>query len=463
MRYALAVLALLAGMAVWLLLRESHEARVVRRDGVAQEEAGGARGRAEDAEDADDAVAGDAGRRGNVRDPQGPAPKCRLVYADGTPAAGIELKLALGRPLHTRIYRNGDYPEKVIWLVTHLATVRTGPDGSFTPAVGEGPRGARLVAYTEPDSPAYVLAEVDPHQGDVPAVGRVRVTGTLRAPDGGSWTTWPVAAQNSRPEDWQTRHSKEKDSFVHAVHGDLGVDPGARVEALTDAQARFDLSVVPGRNWVSFGEHGRLGVREVVVPGEGLDLGEIVVRPPAPAEEGSRSIHGFVLDCAGRPRVNAQVRLWDGNVGEPSHYVRTDEKGRFTCEGLRNEHVIAWAVTMPRMNGPSGGLSQLVYLPEQSSGTIRLPCDTPVTLRAPAKDEFLWVHPPCPGFYLFIRDGVFLGGSTLRTVDDVGLPPGSYHIVAVTDDGRILEGDLTVTEGGELRLEETDFRDTTRG
>ena len=131
MRYALAVLALLAGVAVWLLLRESDEARVVRRDQVAQEEARGARGRA--ATDDDAAATGGAERRADaVNAAHAPrrAPKCRLVYDDGAPAADVELKLALGRPFHTRIYRNGDYPEKVIWLVTQLATVRTGPDGS---------------------------------------------------------------------------------------------------------------------------------------------------------------------------------------------------------------------------------------------------------------------------------------------------------------------------------------------
>jgi hypothetical protein len=449
MRYALAVLALLAGAAVWLLMRESHEARAVRRDEVSQEEARGARGRVEAAEES--AATGGAKRRADAPDGQGPAaPKCRLVYADGAPAAGIELKLALGRPLHTRIYRNGDYPEKVIWLVTRVSTVHTGPDGTFAAAAGPGPRGARLVAYTDPDSPAFVLAEIDPHQGDVPALRRVHVTGTLRAPDGGSYDHWPVAAQNTRPEDWQTRYSKEKDSFVHAARGDLGVDPGARVDALTDAQARFDLSVVPGRNWILFGEHGRLGTRELVVPPEGLDLGEIVVRPLAPAEEGGRSLHGFVLDCAGQPRPGAEVRFWDGTVGEASQYIETDDKGRFACGGLKSPHVIAWAM--------SDVTERHVVLPEQCSGTIRMPCNTPVTLTAPAREEYQWLASR-PGFHLFIRDGVFLGAGFLGGVDRIGLPPGTYHVIALVP-GRILEADHVVTKGGLAQLL-GGFRDTT--
>jgi hypothetical protein len=307
-----------------------------------------------------------------------------------------------------------------------------------------------------------VLAEVDPHQRDVAAVRRVRVTGRLRKPRGEAYDNEWVVVRDSRPETLRTWHSTEQDLFAHPTEGWL-LHPRGQLNAITDADARFDLPVAPGRNWIVVGQHGEFGTHEFVAPEGGIDLGDIVVEPPKPTRPGNATLRGLVLDCAGRPRAGAQVELGDGNLGATSHYVRTDDQGRFACEGLKSERVVARAVTMPRKNGMFGGLSGVAHLPEQDSGTIRLPCNTPVTLTAPAREEILWVKPPHRGFYLFVRNGVCVGGSPLDTIDEFGLPPGNYHIVAVTDDGRILEGDRTVTEGGELRLEETDFRDTTHG
>ena len=99
-----------------------------------------------------------------------------------------------------------------------------------------------------------------------------------------------------------------------------------------------------------------------------------------------------------------------------------------------------------------------LVLPSQSSGTVRLPC-TPVILRAPAPDEYCWVrHPDVEGFTLFIRDNVFLGGDLLDTHARVGLPPGDYRILVVSDN-RIFETTTRIALGGTLDL--GGFRDVT--
>ena len=77
-----------------------------------------------------------------------------------------------------------------------------------------------------------------------------------------------------------------------------------------------------------------------------------------------------------------------------------------------------------------------MVLPEQSSGTIQMPCSSPVSLVAPGENEYAWVRAPnVDGFFLFVRAGVFLGAEPLNSSDTLGLPLGKYRIFAVTDAG----------------------------
>ena len=104
-----------------------------------------------------------------------------------------------------------------------------------------------------------------------------------------------------------------------------------------------------------------------------------------------------------------------------------------------------------------------VMLPEQCSGIVQLPCNTPVVLYAPHPDEYYWMKPAASGFHLFVREGVFLehgSGGRLDPPDEVGLPVGQYHITVV-DGHSIREGRLVVRKGGQGALKYQDLTDTT--
>jgi hypothetical protein len=160
-----------------------------------------------------------------------------------------------------------------------------------------------------------------------------------------------------------------------------------------------------------------------------LDLGEIMLPTSSAAQRSAvpRALHGTVTSMSGKPLADVIVKLWDGNVGEASHEVVTDEHGLWRVTGLQGHRVIVWALSSSRHH---------IVLPEQSSGTILMPCSTPVALVAPGADEYAWARvSDLHGFYLFERAGVLLGGELLGVHDTIGLPLGSYRIFAVTDRG----------------------------
>jgi hypothetical protein len=378
----------------------------------------------------------------------------RLLYDDGAPAVGVMLHLAVARPLKTRAWRNGDYPAKTIWLVTHCFTTQTGTGGSFYfPPVAAPARTLRWV-YTEPDSQAFVLQE---YAAEVRAARRVKIKGALRDADGVLKEFYPFGAQIGQPEDYQTRVAEEFDSFVAAA-GDLGIDPQARVEGETNEDGRFEITLVSGRSVFFFGEWREDGTLDFEIPNKDANLGDLTIppqqmaKPPVPGP-----VHGLVLNVAGQPHAGAEVRLWAGVVGAPSHVGRTNADGEFRFERIKSEQAVLWAVSTRKTH---------VVLAEQSSGTVRLPCNTPVVLRAPDPDEYYWMTPAqgLAGFFLFVREGVFLehgSGASLDSSDVVGLPVGRYHITVVTHDHRILETPLVIRKGGRGRLTPRDFTDTT--
>jgi hypothetical protein len=377
----------------------------------------------------------------------------RLVYGDGAPAQAIELHLAVGRPLRTCIFRNGDYPAKTVWLVTAHHVTRTGSDGSFRFPATRAPRGGRRVLYTEPDEPAFVLQEWARGLSEVRAQRKVFVSGVLTNPAGeplpGRW----IGAQLGEPEDWHTRYSKEDDSFV-ASDRDLEVDPAARSHDHTDEKGRFKLRLVPGANTLMFGEWREDGTAPLRVPPHDLDLGIYRLRPKVVVEHARPSVvHGIVLDCAGRPHFGAQVRIWTGNVGRHKHEVVSDRQGRFRISGITAPSVILWAVSSTRPH---------LVLPSQSSGTVQTPCSAPILLRAPTAAEYTWmVRKELDGFFLFLREEVLLHVERLYGDEPLGMPPGRYRIVVVAGDGRILEASFALVGGAEIELGPLDFEDTT--
>jgi hypothetical protein len=401
---------------------------------------------AEDAQK-EEALPADAPRGRKQIDARG-----HLLYEDGAPAVGVMLHLAVGRPLKTRVWRNGDYPAKTIWLVTHRLSTQTGAGGTFYfPPIAAPARTLRWL-FTEYDSPAFLLQE---YAAEARAARRVRISGALRDVRGGLKEFYPFGAQLGQPEDYQTRVAEEFDSFVAAA-GDLEIDPQARVESETNEDGRFAVTLVSGRNIFFFGEGREDGTLDFEVPNKDANLGDLTIppkqmaKPPVPGP-----VHGLVLNVAGRPHAGAEVRLWAGNVGAPSHVGRTNADGEFRFERIKSEQAILWAVSTRRPH---------VVLPDQSSGTVRLPCNTPVVLRAPDPDEYYWVRPAkgLAGFFLFVREGVFLNGASLDGSDEVGLPVGRYHIAVVTHDHRILEATLAIRKGGEGHvLTPRDFTDTT--
>jgi hypothetical protein len=374
----------------------------------------------------------------------------RVVYEDGAPSVGIVLNLAVARPLKTRVWRNGDYPAKTIWLVTLVVSTQTGPNGEFSfPPVAMAARTLRWL-YTYRDSPAFVLQQ---YAAEVRAARRVKISGALRDANGEFKEFYPFGAQLGQPEDYQTRVAEEYDSFV-SEHMDMRLDPQARTESETTEDGRFELQLVSGRNTFFFGEGREDGTLDIVVPNRDANLGDITIppkqmaKPPVP-----RPVHGLVVNVAGQPHAGAEVRLWAGTVGAPSHVGRTNAKGEFRFERIESEQAVLWAISRSRPH---------VILPEQCSGIVRLPCNTPVVLRAPHPDEYYWMTPQVRGFFLFVREGVFLdrSGGRLDPPDEVGLPVGRYHI-AVVNGHSILEGPLVVKKGGEGVLRWEDLTDTT--
>jgi hypothetical protein len=372
-----------------------------------------------------------------------------VLYEDGAPAAGIRLHLAVGRPLKTRVWRNGDYPAKTVWLVTLVVSTETGPQGEFTfPPIALPARTLRWL-YTPRDSPAFVLQQ---YSAEVRALRRVKVTGFLRDANGVK-EFYPFGAQLGHPEDYRTRVQEEFDSFV-SEHMDMRLDPQARVESDTEEDGRFEVKLVAGLNVFFFGAGREDGTLPVVIPPTDVDLGDVTIppkqfaKPPVP-----RPLHGLVLTVGGRPHAGAEVRLWAGTVGAPSHIARTNAKGEFRFERIASEQAVLWAISTPRPH---------VLLPEQCSGIVQLPCNTPVVLYAPHPDEYYWMKPEGSGFYLFVREGIFLehgSGGRLDRTDTVGLPVGRYHI-AVVDGHSIREGPLVVRKGGAntLHLKDTTWR-----
>jgi hypothetical protein len=252
------------------------------------------------------------------------------------------------------------------------------------------------------------------------------------------------------PEDWRTRIQREEDLFVAAA-GDLKADTLARDDTRTRADGSFALTLVEGRNTLVFGDIRTEGSVDVDIRAPATDLGEIRV-PGATLSDEERTLAGQVLTLAGRPHAGCEVHAWDGSVGLPTHATETDAEGAFAFEGLRSHDVVLWAVPTERRH---------IDLPVQTTATLRMPCAAMVTLQAPAEDEYAWARIAVPGFYLFVRPGVFASGDALEVTDVVGLPPGPLRIHVVAGD-RILEASLDIREPGDLVLAASIFRDTTR-
>jgi len=370
-----------------------------------------------------------------------PEVRARLVYEDGTAAAQVLLHLAVGRPIETTRFRNHEYPMQTVWLVTQLLETVTDAEGRFAFPPVHGPARARRTLYTDGEAPAFLIAEVTGSEATFRARRRVPVRFrvlNLRDATG-------LAAQLGRPEDYRTRIRREEDAFVGA-RGDLGIDHFARADASLGEDGTGLIRLVAGSN--TLGPFG-----EVVIPPEPTDLGELRILPPPPAPEdaGRFELTVLVVDLAGRPNEEAEVQLWDGTVGPGAARGGTRVDERMIFDELRGPEVVAWA-TVPFQR-------QVLLLPDQGSGIVRLPCGTPVVLRVPREDELCWVQVRgVQGYFLFERDGAMLGGGALD--EPFGVPPGDYRVYGVTAGGRILELAVRLN-AGERVLAATEFTDTT--
>ena len=224
---------------------------------------------------------------------------------------------------------------------------------------------------------------------------------------------------------------------------------------MTRGSGTFSLSLVAGRNTMSFGLDREGGTMEFDIPavaGE-YDLGDI--KPPG-SQSKSRKTHtlrGIVRDASGRPFKNAKVLIWAGSVGDPTDDTRTDDTGRFQFDSLKSTQAIVWAVSTHR---------PYVVSPDQSSGTVDLPCNSLVTLSVARHSEYFWIRPRgVTGFWMFLRDGILMGGATLDGTRRVGVPWGDWRILVVAN-GAILERRLSIREGGQGTLARTSFSDATR-
>ncbi len=450
-----------------------------------EEGAEGARRRADAAARADDAASEPDGKSaGSATDAPPPVTfDGRLVYLDGKPAGGVNLHLAVGRPIEVRVFRNGEYTTKTVYLVVGHAVTLTEADGAFRFEGVPGASRARSFVYTNDDPQAFVVAEIFGGGETVRACRRIRVAGCLVGRDGKPLDDYWFEGRAGKPEDWQTRVLLEEDSFVAAA-GDLEVDTLAINDARTGSDGHFSLVLAEGRNTLVFGDarsEGSIGIEvastgpdlapetsepgphgssrrlarrvEVITFNErasgAMDAGELRV-PGATLLAEEHELRGQILTLAGAPHAGCDVLAWDGSVGAATHSVTTDEQGAFLIEGLRSPNVILWAVPTERRH---------IDLPVQTSATIRMPCIAPVVLTAPSEEEYVWARVEVPGYYLFVRRDVFAAGEALDTTDVVGLPPGPLHIYLVTH--RIAEATLDLGEPGEILLSASRFRDTT--
>ncbi|MCK6461181.1 MAG: hypothetical protein L6Q95_14965, partial [Planctomycetes bacterium] len=388
----------------------------------------------------------DGTRAGRDRPPEPPPVDGRLVYPDGSPAGGVLLHLAIGRAVEVRVFRNGEYTDQTVHLVTAHQVTTTDAEGSFRFAGAAGPARERRFVYTANDPQAFAVEEL---RQVVSARRRATVTGRLVDREGKPLPDYWFEGRFGDPEDWQTRIRREEDLFVAAT-GDLRVDTLARNDTRTRADGTFSLRLAEGRNTLVFGEVRAEGSVDVEVRAPATELGEIRVPGAKLADEG-RTLAGRVLTLAGLPHAGCEVLAWDGSVGLPTHATETDEAGAFAFEGLRSHEVILWAVPTERRH---------IDLPIQTTATLRMPSPAPITLQAPSEEEYAWARVEIPGFYLFVRPGVFASGDALDRTDVVGLPPGPLRIHLVTD--RILEATVDLREPGDIVLHDSLFRDTTR-
>ncbi len=372
----------------------------------------------------------------------------RLVYLDGAAAVGVQLHLAVGRPIEVRVFRNGELTTKTVFLVVGYAITTTGDGGAFRfPEVWDA-AGARSFVYTADDPQAFVVAEVFRSGETVRARRCAKVTGRLVDKGGKPIDNYWFEGRAGAPEDWRTRVLFEEDSFVAAT-GDLGVDSLAKDDTRTRKDGTFELVLAEGRNTLVFGEVRSEGTVEVSIAPHSTDVGELRV-PGAAVLAEEHALRGQVLTLAGTPHGGCDVLAWDGSIGLPTHAVTTDDAGGFEVAGLTSPNVILWAVPTERRH---------VDLPVQTSATIRMPCVAPVLLTAPAEEEYAWARVEASGYYLFVRKDVFAAGDALDHTDIVGLPPGPLHIYLVTR--AIQEATLDLREPGEFLLAASRFRDTT--
>ncbi|HEX5135384.1 MAG TPA: hypothetical protein VFY93_00295 [Planctomycetota bacterium] len=372
----------------------------------------------------------------------------RLVYLDDTPAVGVTIHLAVGRGVDVRVFRNGEFTDQTVFLVTQHSLTTTDGDGVFRFRVERSPTRARTFVYTAQDPQAFAVEEIRTTGQVVRARRRVPVKGTLLDRAGDPLKDYWFEGRYGLPEDWQTRVTREEDVFVAAA-GDLHVDRLARDDARTAGDGSFSLRLVEGRNTLVFGEIRAEGSLDVEVAAPTTDVGALRV-PGAVLADEERSLSGQVLSLAGTPYPGCEVRAWDGSVGMHTHAVETDASGQFVIPELRSHNVVLWAVPTERRH---------IDLPVQTSATIRMPCPSSITLHAPTEREYAWARVDAQGYYFFVRKGVFAAGDALAATDVVGLPPGPLHIHLVTD--RIREAALEVREPGDLLLAASLFRDTT--
>ena len=267
---------------------------------------------------------------------------------------------------------------------------------------------------------------------------------------------YPFGAQIGQPEDYHGRGPRRSSTRFVAAAGDLEIDPQARVEAETNEDGRFEINVVSGRSVLFFGEGREDGTLDFEIPNKDANLGDLTIpprqmaKPPVPGP-----VHGLVLNIAGRPHAGAEVRLWAGVVGAPSHVGRTNADGKFRFERIRSEQAILWAVldqpparararpelgnrapAVQHAGGPARARPGRVLLDEAGGGALRV---LPVRARGRLPER---------------RQPRFAS-------DEVGLPVGRYHIAVVTHDHRILERQLAIRKGGKGVLRPRDFTDTT--
>lgn len=374
------------------------------------------------------------------------AAPCRIVTSTGAPSGEVAVHWVVARPLDTHVYREAEYPPRRVWLVTHHRRVRPDAGGTFPVRRPRLPAGARVLLLADSETSVHGLREAG---AEVRFEERVPVRGTVQS-DEGPCAQWWLSGRRGVPEDWQARVTRVPDAFI-ADTGPLDFDPAGEASARTDDAGRFTLHLLPGRNTISFaGWEGDRGSIEIDVPSGGIDLGDFRP-PPPPRRGGNHTLRGRVVDLAGLPLERATVELWAGDLDAPSDDTATDSEGRFAFTGVGSGQAIAWvsSTTMPH-----------VWIPEQSSGRIRLPCP-PVVLRAPRPDTYTWITSEGIRGHLLVFTGRrWAGDVALDGTERFGLPPDQYHLIVVLR-GRILERDLSVREPGEIVLRPQDFRDTT--